>query len=167
MRTKSIVLSALTLILAHAWSTPTHAEELKDPFYGMQNPKRALRGAALTDEQMGKILEYRRSTTWEREQQITKEQQALWHKFHVLYTSAEPLNVAEMTEIAKRATQLGAEHEMLKFKVVLEMRALLSPEQLRRVAETNRTIQNLNARIRELTRQMRALPATVATDRGK
>ncbi len=120
MRSK-MILFGLTILLAGGVATAAKAEEpkeLTDPFQGMGNPKRELRGAELTDAQLAEILDFRKATTWEREKQVTKECHDLWDQFDDLYMSAAPLDVAKATALAERATKLAGEEEVLKARVM-------------------------------------------------
>jgi Spy/CpxP family protein refolding chaperone len=159
------------VLVVCAVSVPAFAEDppqdLTDPFYSMQNPKRTLRGAELTEGQMNEILQYRKATTWEREKQIVKERDALWHRFDELYMAQGPLNEAELLSLSERSSQLSLEEEQLKTKVMFKMRSVLSPEQLKRVIDTHQKVRDLDSRKQDLESQKRALEPTVAAERGK
>jgi Spy/CpxP family protein refolding chaperone len=165
-----MILLGLTVSLAGGVTTAAKAEEpkeLTDPFHGMWNPKQLLRGADLTDAQMAEILDFRKATTWEREKTVMKECQDLWDQFDDLYMSAAPLDVAKATALADRASKLAAEGDVLKAQVMFRMRSVLTPEQLKRVLATHQTIKSLDAQIKDLEAQKKALEPTVALERGK
>ncbi len=159
------------VLIVCAFSVPAFAEDppqdLTDPFYAMYNPKKTLRGADLTEGQMNEILQYRKATTWEREKQIVKERDALWRRFDDLYVSANPINEPELLSLAERSSQLTVEEEQLKTKVMFKMRAVLSPEQLKRVVETHQKVRDLDSRSKDLETQKRALAPTVAAEHAK
>ncbi len=170
MRTRRMILAGWAVVLATGLAATARAEEpkeLSDPFQGMGNPKRMLRGADLTEAQMAQILEFRRATTWDREQQVTKECHDLWRQFDDLYLGPEPLDVAKATALADRATKLCAQEEVLKAQVMLKMRSVLTPDQLKQVIETHRKVQSLDAQMDALEAQKKSLEPAVASERGK
>jgi Spy/CpxP family protein refolding chaperone len=165
-----MILSGLAVLLISGVTTAAKAEEpkeLTDPFYMMANPKRLLRGADLTDAQVAEIIEFRKTTTWDRETQATKERDDLWQQFNDLYMTTGPLDLAKATSLAERATKLTAEEEVLKAQVMFKMRSVLTPEQLKRVIETHQKLKNLDAQKEEIDAQKKALEPTVASERGK
>ncbi len=109
---------------------------------------------------------FARPRPWEREKQVTKECHDGGSPDD-LYMSAAPLDVAKATALAERATKLAGEEEVLKARVMFKMRAVLTPEQLKRVVATHQTIKSLDAQIKELEAQKKALEPTVASERGK
>jgi Spy/CpxP family protein refolding chaperone len=169
MRSRMILLG-FAVVFAGGLTTAAKADEpkeLTDPFQGMGNPKRELRGADLTEAQMAEILDFRKATTWEREKQVTKECHELWQQFDELYLSAAPLDEAKAMSLAERAEKLSAEEELLKARVMLKMRSVLTPAQMKRVLDTHQKMKELDAQRDALEAQKKALEPTVASERGK
>jgi Spy/CpxP family protein refolding chaperone len=154
-----IRLSFLTALLVSAASAPALAEEHSDPFEGMQNPKRLLRGAMLTEAQLVQIRELRRSQ-WEQEKELQAKLKAIWEQFDDKFTSTEPLDQAALISLYERGQELQAQSEHAKLLVMIQMRALLAPDQLARVSEAHQKTKLLNGQLREL-------PATVAAESGR
>jgi Spy/CpxP family protein refolding chaperone len=152
---------ALAVFFFGASPSIAHAEEpqeLPDLFYMMQNPKRLLRGAAMSESQVAQLLVLRKAN-WQRERELIAERDALWRRFEELYVSAEP-NPSELDAIDERAMAADREIEMIRYRMMLKMRSLLTPEQLKRVSESYK-------KLRELEAQKRGLEPTVAAERGK
>jgi Spy/CpxP family protein refolding chaperone len=158
MRTISV--GGLPWLLCLGLATSAEAEELKDPFHWMDGIKATFRGAALTENQMAQILELRKTTIWEREQQIEQEKEAAWIAWRDLGAGAAPVDVAQLSALSDRAHQLDAEKDRLRAQFVIGIRNLLTPEQLRHVSEARQTIKSLDV-------QRRALNPTVAADRDR
>ena len=65
---------------------------------------------------------------------------------------------AELTALEEQYEALHARSERAKFQVMVQIRALLTPEQLDRVARTHRRMKDLDA-------QLRALEPTIAGEK--
>ncbi len=153
-----IRLSFLTALLV-ATSARALAEEHSDPFEAMQNPKRLLRGAMLTEAQVAEIRELRKSQ-WEQEKEIQTKLKAIWEQWDDKFTSTEPLDQAALISLYEHGQELQAQSEHGKLLVALQIRALLTPEQLSRVSEAHQKTKLVNSQLREL-------PATIAAESGR
>jgi Spy/CpxP family protein refolding chaperone len=148
------MLKLTTLSVCLLAAMPARAEPQRDPFEGMQNPKHLLRGASLTETQVAKIRELRKKQ-WDEEKEIQTKMSALWSQFDEKFTVDGPIDAAELSSIEQQFEQLQARSERAKFMVMLQIRELLTAEQLTRVSQTHQKLKDLNA-------QMRALAPTVA-----
>lgn len=165
---KTFAILAGIVCLTAGVARADYPDELTDPFYAMQNPKRLLRGAELTDAQVAEILRVRRTTEWEREKQVVKERDELWRQFDELYAgTAAALDEQKLLELFEKAQKLTAEEERLKAQVMIKMRALLTPEQLKRVVETHRAVRLMEQAREELETGRKALPPTIASEQAK
>jgi Spy/CpxP family protein refolding chaperone len=143
-------MGGLAWLLVLGWATLARSEELKDPFHSMDGIKATFRGAALTENQMAQILELRKKTIWEREQQIEQEKESVWVAWRDLGAGAAPVDAAKLSALSDRAHQLDAEKDRLRAQFVIAIRNLLTPDQLRRVSETRQTIKSLDVQRRAL-----------------
>ena len=145
-----------SLLLA---AVPAQAEERSDPFEAMQNPKRLLRGAMLTEAQVVQIRELRKEQI-DQENEIQTKLKALWATWDDKFTSTEALDPEALMALYEQGEQLKSQSEHAKVRVMLQIRALLTPEQLTRVSEAHQKSKALNSQLREL-------PATIAAESGK
>ena len=146
------------LIFSVIPATPATPADLTDPFWGMANPKRMLRGAELTDAQMAKYLEFRKAT-FEREQAIAKEKAGVWGQWETGLAD-KSADARALNAIYERASQLERDYDRIKVDVLMKLRAILTSEQLDHIAETQQ-------RRRALELEQAALPPTVASERSK
>jgi Spy/CpxP family protein refolding chaperone len=137
-------LGFLLVMSGAAW-----AEEPRDPFEGMQTPKRMLRGAMLSETQVAQIRELRK-TQWAEDKQLQAKLKTLWEQLDEKLTAGGPADTAELTALEDECEELQAESNRGKFKIMLQVRALLTAEQLRRVAQTHQKERSLNAQLRGL-----------------
>jgi Spy/CpxP family protein refolding chaperone len=150
---------SLTLLVAVLLSAaPAFGDRLKDPFEGMYNPKRLLRGAELTPAQLDAIRAIREPTRAQ-EREIEKRIDALNTQFAQMYTADKPLDAAEFTRLVDELGELNAQLDRMKAANMVKIRALLTPEQLHRVAAVRQTLFDLEA-------QKRAIPPTVEGEEG-
>ena len=149
-------LTWLGFLLVMVGAVPARAEEPRDPFEAMQSPKRLLRGAMLSETQVAQIRELRK-TQWAEDKQLQAKLKTLWEQLEEKLTSSGPVDAAELTALEDEAEQLQVESNRGKFKVLLQMRALLTVDQLRRVALTHQKEKSLNA-------QLRGLEPTIAAE---
>jgi Spy/CpxP family protein refolding chaperone len=156
MSANQIGLAALITVVAGATPSRSIAEEHNDPFEAMQNPKRLLLGAMLTEAQVAQIRELRKAQ-WAREREIEKRFKVLSEEFDDKFTSAGSIDAAALASLVEQMEELQTESENAKFKIMLQMRALLTAEQLDRVSQTHQKMKSLES-------QMRALEPTVASE---
>lgn len=142
---------AVMVVLAAAVA---RGQEPKDPFQGLRHGEELFRGAQLTGDQMGQLLQIRLSS-WDREQQLAQESETAWRAFKEAFTSTEKLDAGKLGALAQRATEVDAQLQQFKMELLWRYRGVLTEQQLASVNESWQTLQ----RLRE---EERALPPAVA-----
>jgi Spy/CpxP family protein refolding chaperone len=156
MAVSKLILSTLAALMLGATPTKASADEPRDPFEGMWNPKQLLRGAMLTEAQVGQIRALRK-TQFQHEKELKAKQRALWDEFDEKFTGTSAIDTAQLAALAKAAEQLHDQGEAEKLAIMFQMRALLTADQLRRVSETHQKTKALND-------QLKAFEPTVASE---
>jgi Spy/CpxP family protein refolding chaperone len=155
---------SLTL-LAVVFAVPAWAEgpELKDPFEGMYNPKRLLRGAQLTEQQVEQIRAHRLPGR-PAERAIEKDMDECWNEFNDRLLSDGPVDTYALTALAEKCDRLSAQLNQLKIKTMFKMRELLTKDQLAGVRRARADMKDLDQRTKDLEAKKRAIPATIAAE---
>ncbi len=146
----------MALLVAFLIPLSAAADERFDPFEAMQNPKRLLRGAMLSDEQVAQIRELRRTQMAE-DKEIQKKLKTLWDRFDEMFTSGGAIDQAELTSMMEQGQRLQSQSERGKLKVMFQMRELLTPAQLSRVSQAHQ-------RMKTLETQERLIEPTIASE---
>jgi Spy/CpxP family protein refolding chaperone len=156
---------AAFVAIAVALAIPAWAEgpELKDPFEGMYNPKRMLRGAQLTEQQVEQVRQLRRPGR-AAERALEKEIEAVWAEFEERLLAEGPIDPTALAALAEKGNRLNAQLDQLKIQNLFKMRDLLSKEQLAAVRQARREMKELEQRTKELEARKRAIPATIAAE---
>jgi Spy/CpxP family protein refolding chaperone len=139
---------------ARADEHPAQANEHNDPFEAMVGSRRLLRGAMLTEEQVAKIRELRRAQ-WAEEKEIQSKMKVVWEQLEDKFTSNGSINESELSALGAEGMRLQSQSELAKLRVGLQIRALLTPAQLARVAQAHQKMKSLEA-------QERAIEPTIA-----
>jgi Spy/CpxP family protein refolding chaperone len=170
--TNKTSLLALALVLVCAAPGRARADDLKDPFEGMYNPKRLLRGAQLTAAQLDQIRTLRRPTR-DQERAIEKEIDTLATQFQDEFTSEAPIDAARFLALVEKMNQLSQKMDLMKAQSMLKIRALLTREQQARVAQAHQRMKAIDVALhaldeqrRELEAQKQSLGATIASENG-
>jgi hypothetical protein len=155
---------SLTL-LAVVFAVPAWADgpELKDPFEGMYNPKRLLRGAQLTDQQVEQIRTQRLPGR-AAERAIEKEMDECWNDFNDRLLNEGPVDTYALMRISEKCDRLSAQLNQLKIQTLFKMRDLLTKDQLAAVRRARAEMKDLDQRTKDLEAKKRAIPATIATE---
>jgi hypothetical protein len=148
----------LGLLMLCLWGNLGHAQELQDPFEGMNNPKRMLRGAAFTEAQVVQIRDLRRATR-QREVALEREIDALGSVFWDKYLADAPLDAKAFVALEERINQLNREMDLLKIQSMIKIRALLTKEQLTRVAQSRGKIKELDRAIQGMEKAVNTIEA--------
>jgi len=163
MTATKLLLSAVTALLLGATPKTALADDSqgdhRDPFEAMGNPKKLLRGAMFTEAQVAQIRDLRKAQL-EHAKALKAKEKALWDQFDEMYTSSGTLDTAGLTALAKQAQQLWDQEEDEKVTIMVQMRALLTADQLRRVSDTHQKMKALND-------QLKAFEPTVASESGQ
>ncbi len=157
MTATKLLLSAATVLDARV-ATPIagSADEHNDPFESMYNSKKLLRGAMFTEAQVTQIRDLRK-TQLEHAKALQAQRKTLWDEFDERFTSSGTIDTAELKALAKQGQQLSDQEEDEKLAIMFQMRALLTPDQLRRVSDTHQKMKALND-------QLKAFDPTVASE---
>ena len=156
MTVAKLLLSAATALMLAAMPNMASADEHSDPFEAMYNSKKLLRGAMFTEAQVTQIRDLRK-TQLEHAKALQAQRKALWDEFDERFTSTGTIDTAELKALAKQGQQLSDQEEDEKIGILIQMRALLTTEQLRRVSDTHQTMKLLND-------QLKAFAPTVASE---
>jgi Spy/CpxP family protein refolding chaperone len=155
---------SLTL-LAVVFAVPAWAEgpELKDPFEGMYNPKRLLRGAQLTEQQVEQIRTQRLPGR-AAERAIENQMDECWNDFNDRLLGDGPVDTYALTVLAEKCDRLSAQLNQLKIRTMFKMRDLLTKDQLAAVRRARADMKDLDQRTKDLEARKRAIPATIAAE---
>jgi Spy/CpxP family protein refolding chaperone len=159
MTATKLVLSAVTALLLGATPNTAALDDHRDPFESMWNSKKLLRGAMFTDAQVAQIRDLRKPQL-DHAKALEAQKKALWDQFDEKLTSTGTINPTELTALAKQAQQLADQEEDEKVTILVQMRALLTADQLRRVSDTHQKTKALND-------QLQAFEPTIASERGQ
>jgi Spy/CpxP family protein refolding chaperone len=154
---------AVVLVVALAGAAFADSADLKDPFEGMYNPKRMLRGAQLTEAQVEQIRQLRKPQR-AAERAVEKELEVTWAEFEDKLLADGALDLAALAALHDKGTRLNAQLDQMKVTNLYKMRDLLTKQQLASVRQARQELRELEQKSKELEAKKRALPATIAAE---
>ena len=144
---------ALVLVLFGAIPATAFAD---DGFEGLAWGKRLLRGAMLTPAQVQQVRQLRAAQAAQ-EKSLQRDIEQLERQFDDTFTQPGALDEQKLFSLAKQLAALHAESDRGKVEVLIQIRALLTPEQRDRVHATHQTAS-------ELEDELHGLDPTIASE---
>lgn len=156
-RTKTIGATGLLLVAFYLWVPPAHAQPRPEPFERGEIPGDGarialpllLRGANLTADQKAQvqqIMANHRAALRDLFNQLRAAQDQMANKLF----ATERLQEADLAPQAQQIAQLRNQLADEGLKVVLEIRGILTPEQLAKASQLKSQMQSLHSQMRSL-----------------
>jgi Spy/CpxP family protein refolding chaperone len=142
-------LGLATALLAGALPLAAPHAQTSDPFEGLSSARQLFRGAQLTEEQVATIQELRVAER-HHQQEIQGELRTLERQFDEEFTRPGTINAGLLTSVTEQESKLVAESQRAKVDALLEIRSLLTPEQLQSMAATHQRAADLEAQLHSL-----------------